>query len=346
MLNKESALYPWLQAPWQALLRERERWPHALLITGEPGIGKRVFAEYLAQFLLCEDPQKATQPCGVCDGCRWYLAGNHPDFRVLQPEDAEDERADEPENKKAKKKSEIIRVEDVRALADFVNLSAHRRGVRVTLVVPADAMNVAAANAFLKTLEEPPAGAVFILVADHWRRLLPTIRSRCRVFPLALPEPQAAMTWLHAHGVVNPALHLAHTGGAPLAAMNDAAAEWLPVRQNFLEHIAQAATLDVLKLSADLDKAKLDTGLVITWLQKWVYDLISLSLTQKIRYYPDWQDALARLAPRAHLLMPYVNQLTEAQKLSRHPLNQRLVFETLLFAYVDGLRGKGRQGNV
>lgn len=346
MLNTESALYPWLQSAWQDLLRERARWPHALLLTGEPGIGKRVFAEYLAQFLLCEDPQKATEPCGVCDGCRWYLAGNHPDFRVLQPEDAEDEKADESDSKKTKKKSEIIRVEDVRALADFVNLSAHRRGVRVTLVVPADAMNVAAANAFLKTLEEPPAGAVFILVADHWRRLLPTIRSRCRVFPLALPDPQQAMAWLNTQGVVNPALHLAHTGGAPLAAMDDAAAEWLPVRQSFLEQIAQPATLDVLKLSADLDKAKLDTGLVISWLQKWAYDLISLGLAEKIRYYPDWQDALARLAPRAHLLMPYVNQLTEAQKLSRHPLNQRLVFESLLFAYVDGLRGKGRQGKV
>ncbi|MGL6040073.1 MAG: DNA polymerase III subunit delta' [Deefgea sp.] len=345
-MNKDSALYPWLLDAWQDLLRERDRLPHALLITGEPGIGKRVFAEYLAQFLLCEDTNKSTQPCGVCDGCRWYLAGNHPDFRVLQPEEAEDDRADESDSKKPKKKSEIIRVEDVRALADFVNLSAHRRSLRVTLVVPADTMNVAAANAFLKTLEEPPAGAVFILVADHWRRLLPTIRSRCRVFPLSLPEPHIAMQWLNSHGVVNPALHLAHTGGAPLAAMDDAAADWLPVRQNFLEHIAEPTTLDVLKLCLELDKAKLDTALVIAWLQKWIYDLISLGLAQKIRYYPDWHDALLRLSPRAHFLMHYVNQLTEAQKLSRHPLNQRLVFESLLFAYVDALRGKGRQGKV
>ncbi|QKJ68082.1 DNA polymerase III subunit delta' [Deefgea piscis] len=345
-MNKTPTLYPWLQTAWQELLRERDRWPHALLLTGEPGIGKRAFAVYLAQFLLCEDTQKSTQPCGVCDGCRWFLAGNHPDYRVLQPEDAEEERPDETESKKAKKKSEVIRVEDVRALADFVNLSAHRRSVRVTLVVPADTMNVAAANAFLKTLEEPPAGAIFILVADHWRRLLPTIRSRCRVFPLALPDSSVAMQWLNAHGVVNPALHLAHTGGAPLAAMDDAAAEWLAVRQNFLTQIAEPATLDVLKLCTELDKAKLDTDLVITWLQKWIYDLISLGLAGKIRYYPDWQDALTRLAPRAPQLMQYVNQLTDAQKLSRHPLNQRLVFENLLFAYVDALRGPSRQGKI
>lgn len=345
-MSNPATLYPWLHSAWQELLREKDRLPHALLITGEQGIGKRAFAEYLAQFLLCEDHQKSTQPCGVCEGCRWFLAGNHPDFRVLQPEDAEEERSDEADNKKPKKKSEVIRVEDVRALTDFVHLSAHRRNLRVTLVVPADTMNVSAANAFLKTLEEPPAGAVFILVADHWRRLLPTIRSRCRVFPIALPEASAAMQWLNSQGVVNPTLHLAHTGGAPLAAMDDAAAEWLAVRQNFLEHIAEPASLDVLKLSSELEKAKLDTDLVISWLQKWIYDLISLGLAQKIRYYPDWKDALSRLAPRAHFLMQYVNQLTEAQKLSRHPLNQRLVFESLLFAYVDALRGKGRQGKV
>ena len=121
--------------------------------------------------------------------------------------------------------------------------------------------------------------------------------------------------WLNSHGVVNPALHLAHTGGAPLAAMDDAAAEWLPARKNFLEHIAEPVTLDVLKLSAELDKAKLDTDLVIAWLQKWIYDLISLGLAQKIRYYPDWHDALPRLAPHAHA--PLTRQLGASSLLFR-----------------------------
>ncbi|WP_348945315.1 DNA polymerase III subunit delta' [Chitinibacter sp. FCG-7] len=336
--------YPWLDKPWHDLIREGDRLPHALLFTGEAGIGKRALAQYLAQFLLCESPNKASQPCGECDACRWFVAGNHPDFRLLQPADADDSVEEADAGKKAKKKSSVIGVDDVRELADFVNLSAHRGGTRVTIVAPAEAMNTAAANAFLKTLEEPPAGAVFILISDHWRRLLPTIRSRCRVFPLTIPEPKVAMAWLAGQAVVNPLLHLAHTGGAPLAAAEDAAAEWLPVRSAFLEKMAEPATLNVLQLAAELEKAKLDTVLILDWLQKWVYDVISLGMAGVIRYYPDWQDALERVSPRASLLLGFASQLNESQALAHHPLNQRLVLEGLLFGYLDALRGQDRRG--
>ncbi|QLG89820.1 DNA polymerase III subunit delta' [Chitinibacter bivalviorum] len=325
-------------------MRDRERFPHALLFTGEAGIGKRALAQYLAQFLLCESEHKTHQPCGECEGCRWFLAGNHPDFRMLQPADADDSIEEAESTKKPKKKSAVIGVDDVRDLSDFVNLSAHRRGTRVTIVAPAEAMNTAAANAFLKTLEEPPSGAVFILISDHWRRLLPTIRSRCRVFPLTIPSQKVAMQWLAGLSIVNPVLHLAHTGGAPLAAVEDAGAEWLSVRTGMLEKLAEPATLNVLALATELEKAKLDTSLLLDWLQKWVYDVISLGLAGVIRYYPDWKDGLERVASRANLLFNFANQLTEAQKLSHHPLNQRLVLEALLFGYLDALRGQDRRG--
>ncbi|WP_373975655.1 DNA polymerase III subunit delta' [Chitinibacter sp. SCUT-21] len=336
--------YPWLEKPWAELLREGDRLPHALLFTGEAGIGKRALAHYLAQYLLCEDRTKASQACGICDACRWFVAGNHPDFRLLQPSDLDESSEEAESGKKAKKKSAVIGVDDVRELTDFVNLSAHRGGVRVTIVAPAEAMNTSAANAFLKTLEEPPAGAVFILISDHWRRLLPTIRSRCRVFPLTIPDAKVAMKWLSEQSVVNPVLHLAHTGGAPLAAADDANAEWLPVRSALLEKLAEPATMNVLMLAAELEKAKLDSSLFVDWLQKWVYDVISLGLTGVIRYYPDWQDALQRVAPRGHLLLNLMTELNEAQKLAHHPLNQRLMLEGLLFAYLDALRGQDRRG--
>ncbi len=148
-------------------------------------------------------------------------------------------------------------MDDVRDLADFVNLSAHRQGARVTLVYPAEAMNVASANAFfLKTLEEPPAGAQFILVAHAARRLLPTIRSRCRVLPLSTPDLASASAWLAQHGVVQPELHLAHTGGAPLAALDDASAEWLPLRNSVLEQISMPGSLNRWRWPLRLKKAR------------------------------------------------------------------------------------------
>ncbi|MEN9658627.1 MAG: polymerase subunit delta [Pseudomonadota bacterium] len=334
-------LYPWQAAAWSQLMREMDRLPHAMLITGEEGIGKRRFAEYLAQFLLCEDEAKTTVPCGVCDGCRWYMAGNHPDYRVLSPEDNE---SDASEEGKPKRKSQVIGVDDIRDLADFVNLTAHRKGIRVTVVYPAETLNVAAANAFLKTLEEPPSGAMFILVSNHWRRLLPTIRSRCRVFPMATPDHATAAAWLAQQQVVNPVLHLAHTGGAPLAALDDASAEWLPNRKAFLAHIANPAVLDVLAVASELEKAKLEMSLVVGWLQKWVHDLINIKMTGKLRYYPDWESDLQRLAAQSSVFFHYTDRLNEAMRLAHHPLNQRLVFESLLFAYLDALRSsKGKK---
>lgn len=336
-----TALYPWQQAAWQKLWSGREQLPHALLLTGEEGVGKRRFAEYLAQTLLCESPHKEAGPCGQCDGCRWFLSGNHPDFRLLVPGDEADEAEDAG---KKKRKQPIIPIEAVRDINDFVQLTSHRRGYKVVMVLPAEAMNRAAANAFLKTLEEPPANSLFILVSHHWRLLLPTVRSRCRQYPLALPDRHLANDWLVAQGVVDPVRHLAHAGGAPLAALSDAQASWLAQREVFLGHIANPRALDVLAVAAELEKQKFDVALVVSWLQKWVYDLMSLGLAGRIRYYPDWYDDLLRLSTRAVNMPGYSDRLNAAQRLANHPLNVRLVFESLLFGYVDALRGKVRGG--
>ncbi len=330
-------LYPWQEAAWRQLMHDPARLPHALLLTGEPGIGKRRFAERLAAWYLCEHPDKRIAPCGECDGCRWQAAGNHPDFRILAPSDPVDEEA---EDTKAKRKQPIIGVEEIRDLTDFVNLSSHRNGAKVTLVYPAEAMNTAAANAFLKTLEEPPAGAQFILVTHQARRLLPTIRSRCRVLALTTPDTATATNWLEQQGVRDAAVHLAHAGGSPLAAQEDAEAEWLPLRASVLDQISAPQHLNVLGLAAEIEKAKVEPARVIEWLQKWTHDLITLGMSGRIRYYPDRETALTKLAPRASRMLVYVDRLQQAQRLAHHPLNARLVFESLLFDYLAALRGK------
>lgn len=334
-------LYPWQGDAWKLLSSRPDSLSHAMLLTGPPGIGKRRFAEYLAQYLLCERHDKQSAPCGKCEGCRWYLSGNHPDFRLLSPEDQPET---DTEQTRVKRKMPLIKVEAIRELADFVNLTAHRRGAKVILLDPAEAMNSSAANAFLKMLEEPPAGVTFILVSHHWRRLLPTVRSRCRLFPLPIPDPRVASQWLQAQGVVNPALHLAHTGGAPLAALDDAHADWLPVRSRFLDHVASAPALNVLAVAAELEKARLETELVVDWLQKWLHDLMSFGLAGRVRYYPDRRDQIARMQTGALNLLGFSDRLRDARRLATHPLNQRLVFESLLFAYLEALHGKQRGG--
>ncbi|QNM97710.1 DNA polymerase III subunit delta' [Chitinimonas koreensis] len=330
-------LYPWQHAAWQALLEQRERLPHALLLTGEPGIGKLAFGRHLAQSLLCE-AASATKPCGECDACRWFLAGNHPDFRELAP--ASEDEGEEEESRAKKKPSAWITIDQVRELNDFVHLTAHRAGRRVTLVQPAETLNLASANALLKTLEEPPEGALFILVSHQWRRLLPTIRSRCRRLALPLPERAAALEWLAQQGLADAEAHLAEAGGAPLAALERADAAVLAARRAFLAELAEPRRLDPLALAERLDKQKIEVARVTDWLARWLHDLARLGLADSVRYYPDQTDRLAALARALDpvRLMRYHDAVIEAKKFAGHPLNARLVYEQLLFGYQQALR--------
>lgn len=333
-------LYPWQQADWQGLLAQGERLPHALLLTGEPGIGKLAFGRHLAKSLLCEAAQ-GSKPCEQCDACRWFEAGNHPDFRELAP--AAEEEGDE-DGKAKKKASAWISVDQVRELNDFVHLSAHRGGRRVTLIQPAEALNLASANALLKTLEEPPAGAMFILVSNQWRRLLPTIRSRCRRLALQVPARTEALAWLATQGLDDAEAHLAEAGGAPLAAMERADAGVLAARRSFLAELAEPRKLDPLALAERLDKQKIEVARVTDWLARWLHDLARLGLAQSVRYYPDETGRLTPLAQGLDpiRLMRYHDTVLEAKKFSSHPLNVRLVYEQLLFGYQQAVRAANK----
>src|SRR5438132_13131811 len=136
-------MHPWNEPIFESLKRGRERLPHALLVHGPRGVGKLALAERLAQLLLCEHADPAARPCGKCDGCRWYLGGNHPDFRRLEPEaiakipplDAEagEEEGSEAPARRTKAPSLFITVEQVRGLAGFLNLRSHRGGLPAAL---------------------------------------------------------------------------------------------------------------------------------------------------------------------------------------------------------------------
>ena len=234
---------------WTQLIGKLDRLPHALLLHGAPGVGKLALAERFAQLLLCEKRGTATEPCGACEGCRWFLAGNHPDVRFVEPEtmprhaavaeEGEEEGSDEG-GKSKRKPSNQIRIEQTRALRGFLNVGSHRGGRRVAIVHPAEDMNTATANSLLKGLEEPPPGAIFLLVSHRPARLLPTIRSRCVPVPVPLPEPKAAAAWLAAQGVRSAERWLAFAGGAPLRALDYATGERGAAIERVLRGIAAA----------------------------------------------------------------------------------------------------------
>ncbi|HEY5290731.1 MAG TPA: DNA polymerase III subunit delta', partial [Burkholderiales bacterium] len=271
---------------WNRLADMRGRLPHALLFHGRPGIGKLHLAEVLAQSLLCENQSKHGLACGACPACGWFVAGNHPDYRLVQSEaltPAEEDTEGEPAEESKKKPSKQIKIEQIRALSDFLNVGSHRSGYRVVLIYPAESMNPGSANALLKSLEEPSAGVVFLLVSHQPRRLLATVRSRCHALALSLPPRASSLRWLEEQGGQATAAALAFAGDAPLAAaaLQDDEAE---TRGRLFDLLGQPAT-GALSL-ADFCQ-RLQPGPVVDWMLKWTYDLVAVASSGRVRYNID-----------------------------------------------------------
>lgn len=322
-------MHPWNQPILDSLKASRERLPHALLLHGPRGVGKLELAERVAQLLLCEHADPAARPCDKCDACRWYLAGNHPDFRRIEPEaiaklppameeEGEEGGAGEAPARRTKQPSLFIRIEQIRELADFLNVGSHRGALRIALVHPAEDLYPNAANALLKSLEEPPAGAVFILVSHRPARLLPTIRSRCVALPVPVPPREAAIAWLKQKGAENPDRWLAYAGGAPVQA-----AIYAEEAEGWDRLLKSPAPVD--------DRENLERLAEV--LQKIAYDRAFSAFGLPPKYKTGSKPGNPAKARR---LLAYARQMGENRQLSRHPLQPRL-FSTELLANMDDL---------
>lgn len=335
-----SKVYSWHEALWRRLMDLREQLPHAILLHGRQGIGKQEFSLALANSLLCENPDSNGNSCGSCMSCGWIAQGSHPDYRLIEPEDISDTDVESGESTsassgKVKRKSRSILIDQVRALSDLVSLTAHRHGRRVVILHPAEALNVNAANALLKILEEPPPATIFILVSHQPQRLLPTIRSRCQQMLMTGPPAYQASAWLTEQGVSDPEFCLAQAGGAPLSALQMDQEEMRAGVALMAKHLGQGGGVDAFLLASHWSKA--DFGLAVTAMQKWVHDLVSLRVAGEIRYFPGMQSSLQSLVKRVDLalLLDYQRILVDARAKATHPLNSELQLEALLVRYAQ-----------
>ena len=323
----------WHEKQLAQLAEMRARLPHALLVSGRDGVGQFELAMAFAQFLLCEQPDG--RACGHCSACNWFEQGNHPDFRLLQPESMDSEEEGDA-GADSKKKSDQIRIEQVRDLQRFLSVGTHRGGLRVIVLHPADAMNVSTQNAVLKSLEEPPPDTVFLLVTSFPHRMLATIRSRCQSIAVPLPDQDQAVRWLEDQRIENPESLLALAGGAPLSALRLSESE--PLRRRLTEQLGDPGFYPVSAAECCL---KAEPGEVVAWLQRWVYDLLSLRLTGRVRYHPADEAGVRAIAARCDptRTAALLRKLAKARSLASHPLNPRLFFEDLLIQYAELISG-------
>jgi DNA polymerase III subunit delta' len=333
-------IHPWNEPLWVAL-PARERLSQVLLLAGPEGIGKSAFARTLAQALLCMALPASAKPCDACQSCRLFESGNHPDFRLLEPggPNEEEEGANGEEGgTRTKAASRWIKVDAVRALADFLALTSHFAGTKVVLIDPADRLYANAANALLKTLEEP-VNTRFVMVSSKPARLPPTVRSRCVRINFPLPPAELACEWLEAQGVEDAQAALAMAGGAPLRAVEMSSPDHRQLRRSLIDAVFANPRFDPVA-AVDLLGPEHVT-LIVSALQRWCYDLLLQRSSGGLRYYPDCAQILHPLARRTPVfaLLRYLRELQDVARHLEHPLNTRLLAERCLFGYRNAITG-------
>ena len=255
---------PWLRPRFAELVRlaDAGRLPHALLISGPRGVGKRSLVDALAARTLCAEPGRLA--CGHCHGCRMLASGYHPDLMSVELEEGKRQ----------------IRIDAIREINHVVSQTAQQGGYRVILIAPAEALNVAASNALLKSLEEPGERTLFLLLSDIPSRLLPTIRSRCQHWNLTIPTATDCLPWLTERlGDAQEArFWLTVAGGIPLEALRLADPEARALRQQLVETFeALVRGGEPVAEAARLDRQSIDA---ILWYGiAWLEDLIRLGLS-------------------------------------------------------------------
>ena len=326
-----TTLYPWLE-PYQASLAavfEQGRFPHALLLTGQPGMGKAALADGLASMLLCEHPSENHIPCGTCPGCIQFGAGTHADYFHVHPE------VDE----KTGKESKAIKVDQIRELAEKLSLSSHRGGYKVAVLNPAEAMNINAANSLLKTLEEPSDNTVLVLVCTHAAHLPATIRSRCQQVRIAAPDRETAREWLAGElPGQDPEIYLQLANGAPLAALVQAQEGSVEARRERFEALVGILDGRATPLAVAQAWSKDEDLQGIRWLRDWLMDLLRIHMTgqtAEVRSV-DLVDALARLAHRldSRVMFAQLAHINRTLRLTAaSSLNRQLMTEDILLAW-------------
>ncbi|MDB6047195.1 MAG: hypothetical protein JWM63_5746 [Gammaproteobacteria bacterium] len=298
------------------------RLPHALLLHEAPGAGGDWLAKWTAQLVLCQRVTDA--PCGSCAGCRGVATSQHPDLIVLQPIE----------------ESRQIRIEQVRELSEELSLTSHQGGYKVAILTPADALNRFAANALLKTLEEPPQRTLLMLVVTQPSRLPATILSRCQRVRIRAPDRQGAVSWLETtRGPGDWNAVLDALGEAPMLAAD----------------VDPAAVVQVgAEVRRALDEASTGSADPVATAERWVRSELPLRLrcienwlTERIRGHYEGDSFFTKVGAGPYLpganavlnmgeLFELVDGVRELKSALETPINRGLALEALLRRFVPG----------
>lgn len=332
-------IFPWQTRIWQLLweAKQKNRLPHALLFVGACDLEKKQFAEVLGAAMLCEQASVHGKTCGRCHGCHLVRAKSHSDLMVVEPA--------EP--------GQMIKIDQIRGVISFVNATAMQGGFRVIIVSPAHAMNLAATNALLKTLEEPTPNTLLILISNQSLRLAATMTSRCQKIFFQKPARDVALTWLqtqlsHSHqpfflkdeqGEFELLLNLAE--GAPLKAMELVTEGVAVLRQEMYQGLTTLSQGQADPLHLALQWQEHDVLIIFKLILNWLRDILRFKLTHgqveliNSDYQVIFKDIVQKISTENLLL--YLDLVSQGYKkmVNMQNLNKQLLLEEILIRWVN-----------
>jgi DNA polymerase III subunit delta' len=311
---------PWLKDAQQRMRTafQAGRLPHSLLLLSAPGLGAERLADWIVALALCES--SGERPCDSCASCRLLRSDTHPDVHAVRLEED----------------AQQIKVDQVRELIDSLTLKSYRGGYKVGVIEGAEALNANGANAFLKTLEEPAARTMLIMIARPNHRLPATIASRCLRLSLRPPSTDTAIEWLKANSAAAAAQRwdaaLALAGGAPLLAMQLDAEGLSEIDADMRQSMAALSQGSVdITLLADR-WVRSNPGVRITWLENWITQRVHAALGTETSHQTAEPVGLpaALLKPKIRALFELLDAARDVRRFASTGMNQQLALEALL----------------
>jgi DNA polymerase-3 subunit delta' len=314
----------WHNRQWENIVQRWKRGslPHALLLTGPHGLGKSIFADNLVKSVLCERPADNGHACDHCKNCQLVAAGSHPDIHEVG----------------VAEESKVIKIDQIRDLCEKLSKTSQLAGYKVGIIRDAERMNTNAANSLLKTLEEPGADTLIVLLSSQPGTMPATIRSRCQKISFNSPEKAQALEWLKKQTdstAIEVALALSQ--GAPLAALELLSDEQISKRKQFLEDFQSLTSGKQDPIVMSEKWVKLDPEALIHWLQGCVMDIIRLKSAQQppIINNIDIISYLKPLSQRLDLkkLFNRLERLEQAGRQLQTQVNTQLILEDTLMSW-------------
>ncbi|WP_349431480.1 DNA polymerase III subunit delta' [Methylomarinum sp. Ch1-1] len=319
---QQMTIYPWLKDNWRQLdaYIRRQRIPQALLINAAKGMGKLQLAEAYARALLCEARNEAGFCCGSCHSCRLFDAQTHPDYLFIEPEEV----------------GKGIGIDRIRQLIAQLALKPQFQSQRIVVINSADSLNNAAANAFLKCLEEPTERTSIVLLVEKMTKLPATIRSRCQIMTIAQPDNAVALEWLRQQQVQSGDSLLKMAQGAPLLAKRYGEENLLALHQQYFNDWLKVAQgrANVVHLAEQWHKQEaVALSIVLCWVMQWLVAIVKLA--HRVDFDIEHKNVLQELLKKLDLKKVYRFYdmlLSSISKLDTQ-LNKQLMIEEILIEW-------------